>query len=356
MNILDDLDKIRKLDKSNAYQSIELLDKQCWDAWQKVQAIKIPKNYQGFQNIIVCGMGGSSLGAHVIQNLYRQALPLPLIITRDYHLPGFVDQNSLVILSSYSGNTEEILACSQEAIKRKLRCFVITTNGQLAEFAAKNQFPGYLIKPTYNPCGQPRMAIGYSIFGQLSLFAKLKLIRLNEKKVRQTLRLIERTKKQYSVNLPTERNKAKQMAMRLEKKIPILVSAEHLVGASHVFNNQLNENAKQIAIYYEIPELNHHLLEGMGFPKSNPKNLLFVFAQSGLYHPRNQRRIEITKEVLNGCQIKHCQIQMTGKTKLEQVFELIQFGAFAAFYLSMLNNLDPSPIPWVDFFKKKLAT
>ena len=141
---------------------------------------------------------------------------------------------------------------------------------------------------------------------------------------------------------------------KLKERIPVLAAAEHLMGALHVWRNQTNENAKQIAIYYEIPELNHHLLEGMMYPKTNRQNLFFVFVRSNLYHSRNQRRIEITKKVLDGYKIKHSEVRLRGTTKLEQVFELIQFGAYVGFYLSMLNNLDPSPIPWVDYFKKEL--
>jgi len=352
MKILDDLEKIKKIDKSGVYQSIKSLDKQCWDAWQKVQKTKIPSNYKNFNNIIVCGMGGSSLGAHVIQALYPN---IPLIILRDYHLPGFINKDSLVVLSSYSGNTEEVLSCAKEVLEKKLKSFVITSNGNLEKLAKKYRLPYYLINPVYNPCGQPRMAIGYSIFSQLALLARLSVVRLNEQKVKKTIRLIELIQNMYSVEISLTQNQAKQIAKEIYRKIPILVSAEHLVGASHVFNNQLNENAKHYSDYRIIPELNHHLMEGLSFPKSNQQVLEFLFINSFFYTKRTQQRIKLTEEVVrkNKISTKRIKIAKT-KNKLEEVFGLITLGAFVSFYTAMIHQINPSPIPWVKFFKKSL--
>ena len=282
MNILDDLEKIKKLDKSGVYQSIDKLDEQCWDAWQKVQAVKIPSDYQNFSNIVICGMGGSCLGADVIRTLYRNELKIPLIRVRDYRLPSFVNEKTLIVLSSYSGNTEETITCARKTIERKLKVFIITNNGQLEVLAKENNLPFYLINPVYNPCGQPRMAIGYSIFSQLSLLARLKLVRLNELEVKKVIRLIK--------SLQEQQNLAKKIAEEIEKKILILVAAEHLEGAVHVFNNQMNENAKHFSDYRIIPELNHYLMEGLAFPKTNKQSLEFLFINSPFYQKRNQQR------------------------------------------------------------------
>ncbi len=357
MNILDDLKKIKQLDRSKVHQSIELLGKQCGDAWQKVQSVDLPLNYCDFENVIVCGMGGSALGAHVIQSLYQDELKIPLVICRDHFLPGFAGPGSLVILSSYSGNTEETLSCAQEVIEKGLRCFVISSNGQLEQISQKNQFPRYTINPVYNSCGQPRMAIGYSIFSQLALFAKLGLINLKETAVKAALRLIKKSQEQYSLKRPTASNLAKQTALRLEKKIPILVAAEHLVGAAHVFNNQLNENAKHFSEYRVIPELNHHLMEGLGFPRSNPEGLAFLLINSEFYRSRIKARFQLTAAVVRQNKIQASDLAMpVAADKLQEVFGLISFGAWISFYLAMQHQLDPAPIPWVDFFKKELET
>lgn len=355
MNILDNPSAIKKLDKSGVYRSIEKLDEQCLDAWQKVQAIKIPDNYKDFSNIIVCGMGGSALGVHVIQKLYQDKLKVPLVIVRDYHLPEFASSNSLVILSSYSGNTEETVGCAQETIKKGLKSFVISSGGQLIEIAQKKQIPHYQIDPIHNPSGQPRMAIGYSIFGQLALFAKLGLVQLNEEKVKAVVQFIKLTQKQYSVELASKKNQAKELTIEIEKKIPILVAAEHLVGATHVFNNQLNENAKHFSEFRTIPELNHHLMEGLSFPQLNPKTLIFLFINSPFYTKRNQQRFKLTEDVVSKNKIQTFNYQiLEAKNKLQEAFGLITFGAFVSFYTAMHHQIDPAPIPWVDYFKKSL--
>lgn len=355
MNLLDDIDQIKKLDKSGVYQSIESLDEQCSDAWQKVQQVAVPSSYQNFSNIVVSGMGGSALGAHVIQSLYRDQLKAPLVIVRDYHLPEFVNQNSLVVLSSYSGTTEETVSCAQEAIAKKCKSFIITSGGQLQEFSQKYSLPIYLINPVFNPCGQPRMAIGYSIFSQLSLFAKLGLIQLNEEEVKKTIQFIKQLQMKFSLDVSSVQNEAKRLALAIEEKIPILVTAEHLVGATHVFNNQLNENAKHLSDFREIPELNHHLMEGLSQPETNKKHLIFVFLNSSHYSLRIKQRFELTGDVVLKNKIAAFNYQLPeALDKLTDAFSLITFGAFASFYLAMTHRLDPTPIPWVDYFKDSL--
>lgn len=354
MNILDNPQEIKKIDKENVYGSIEALPEQCLHAWEDVGKIKIPENYRNFKNIVVCGMGGSSLGAHVIQALFKESLKVPLILVRDYHLPGFVDQDSLIVLSSYSGTTEETISCSEEAIKKNLRCFVISTGGKLEELARQQDFPFYKIVPKFNPSNQPRMAIGYSVFGQIAVFSKLGLIQVKKDEVIKLTGFIESLKEKYNLKILLQNNPAKQLAEKAKDKIINLVSAEHLQGALHVFNNQLNENSKNFSNFFYIPELNHHLMEGLKNPQTLKENTFFVFFESDLYSPKIQKRFTITQEVVtkNGIDLKA--VKLNGKTALEQTLELITFGAYVNFYLSMLYGINPAPIPWVDFFKAEL--
>jgi glucose/mannose-6-phosphate isomerase len=144
------------------------------------------------------------------------------------------------------------------------------------------------------------------------------------------------------------------MAFEMQTRIPVVVVAEHLEGAAHVCANQLNENAKTYSEYRVIPELNHHLMEGLQFPKTNDDTLLFMLVESELYQASNQKRFKLTSEVLVKNTINQQHIALSSPTKLGQAFELMVFGAYVNFYLAMLNNLDPSPIPWVDWFKQEL--
>lgn len=354
MNILDDFEEIKKIDKANVYGSIQALAEQCLHAWEDIEKIQVPENYRNFKNIIACGMGGSSLGAHVIQALFQDRLKIPLVLLRDYELPAFANQDSLVILSSYSGTTEEVVNCAQEAISRNLKCFGVSIGGKIEEIAQEKNFPFYKINPKFNPSGQPRMAIGYSVFGQIAIFAKLGLIEVNKSQVIQLVDFLKIQDKKYNLEVPQAENQTKQLATEVKDKIINLVAAEHLQGALHVFNNQLNENAKNFSNYFYIPELNHHLMEGLKNPDSLKENSIFLFFESELYREEIQKRFKITREVVqkNGLAIET--INLETKTELEQCFELIGFGAYVNFYLAILYRINPAPIPWVDFFKAEL--
>jgi len=355
MNILDDLEKIKRLDKSSLLGSVQQLWLQLKQTQEELKDLKIPKTYRNINRIVINGMGGSRLGGRVAAKLFEDSLEIPIIPIGSYTLPAFVDDKTLLILSSYSGNTEEILTSAKEAFKRRAKILVFAQNGKLTEIAQEENLPGYYgFIHKYNPCNQPRMSLGYQVLGIILLLSKCGLLNISSNEIIDLLNFVKRVKSRCDINVPQKDNLAKKVAKKIREKIPVLVAAEFLMGAVHVWRNQINESAKQLAVYFEIPELNHHLLEGMKFPKNNPRNLFFVFIKSDLYHPINQKRIEITKQVLNGYKIKYRDVRLSGKTKLKQVFELIQFGSYVSFYLSILNYLDPTPVPWVDFFKEKL--
>jgi glucose/mannose-6-phosphate isomerase len=336
-----------KLDTQNMASSINVLSKQCLDAWQAMKKIKIPSSYKKIDKIVLFGMGGSLLGIDVVRNLFSEQLKVPVLIVNDYKIPAYVDTKTLAILSSYSGFTEETLAAAQTIKSRTNKIFIITTGGPLARYAQQNKLPIYLINPQYNPCGQPRMAVGYSIMAQLGLYKKLGLIRFEEKNIREIINFLEKNKKQLE-------QKAKKLTYKIKNKIPIFVASEFLLGNAHIIANQTNENGKNIAAWFAIPELNHHLMEGLRYPKANQKNLIFVFLNSKLYHPRNQKRYRITEDVLKKNRIIHIEFKPQAKEKFLQSFEALQWGSYLSYYLALANKIDPSPIPWVDYFKHAL--
>jgi len=265
-----------------------------------------------------------------------------------YELPAFVDNHTLLILSSWSGTTEEILSTVEEAKKRKAKILVLAQGGKLAQMAKQNKLPGYYnFLPRHNPCNQPRMSLGYQVLSIIIMLTKADLLSVSDKQITQLIAFLKG--KQGAAQ-----KKAKALAQAFKEKIPSLVGADFLMGSLHAWRNQLNENAKQLAVYFEIPELNHHLLEGLAYPKKNPSNLIFLFVKSKFYLPRVNQRFAITQKILKQYKIAYEEVKLEGKNKLEQVFEIIQLGSFASFYLAILNNLDPSPIPWVDYFKKEL--
>jgi len=351
-SILDSREKINAIDKTGLLSSVESLPDQIQDAWEQTQNLVFPDTFPNISNIIVSGMGGSSLGAQVIKRLFKDELSVPIEIYPHYHLPGYAGKNSLVILSSYSGTTEETLAAAENALQVGSKIAVITGGGKLAELATAHNWPIYLINAKFNPCQQPRMAIGYAVFGMLSMFAKMGLINISQD---QVLNVVDNLRGMVK-NLGPEGNNdlAKLMAYASYDKHIILVGAEHLIGAAHVFNNQINENAKSLTSEWHLPEFNHHYMEALSYPKLAKETTIFFFFNSALYHERVQKRVLLTKSLVEQKGYETQMILATTATKLEQVFEVIQIGEFVAAYLPILYGIDPSDIPNVDWFKSEM--
>ncbi|MDP4030954.1 MAG: SIS domain-containing protein [Candidatus Beckwithbacteria bacterium] len=335
---------LTRLDKSNVYGSAVDLAKQVGHAWKEAQQVVVPESYRSFNKIVMCGMGGSILGARLIESVFAEELAWPLILVNDYQLPGWVDKQTLVICSSYSGATEETLANFKQALAKQAKLMVITAGGELLAAASANHIPVYKIDPVFNPSKQPRMAIGYSVIGQLVLCHKAGLLNLTQVIIDGLVRVMDQVKPET----------AEAFAAKLENKQVILVAGEHLTGPAHTVKNQMNENAKHLSHRHDLPELNHHLMEGLRFPQSNPDSTMFWFVSSSLYSARLQQRLSLTREVVAKNKLASVTWEATAKTKLDQAFELIQFGAYVNFYLSQLHQIDPAPIPWVDYFKQRL--
>jgi glucose/mannose-6-phosphate isomerase len=352
-SLLDDRVAVGKLDVSNALGSIESLADQVRQAWDSVKNLQFNPQ-QPIENVVVAGMGGSALGADVAKHLFKDRLKVPFEVVNSYHLPNYVNSRTLVILSSYSGSTEEVINCAAEAKKNQAQIMFICAGGKLAEIAKAEGYPGYVINPEFNPSGQPRMAIGYSVIGLLSLLAKANVFELSHAEVEEVILTITRTDEMVNVDVPQADNLSKLVAFECLERRPVFVASDFLSGAVHVSTNQFNENAKIFADFKIIPELNHHLMEGLKFPKSNALNHLFLFVNSDLYEPRIKKRMKLTQEIVEQNEIETYEVKLKSETKLTQAFELITLMAYANFYLSMLEGIDPSPIPYVDWFKTQL--
>jgi len=351
---IDSREEIAKIDKQNILGSVEALPDQCLHAWEDASRIVVPESYRNIDKIVMTGMGGSGLGARVIESLYSAKIKMPLIRINDYHLPPWVDEKTLVICSSYSGETEEIISNAKEAIEKKAKWMAIGGGNTLIKIAKEHRVPFYKINPKYNPSNQPRMAIGYSVVGQLILASKAGLFDFSKKDIGDLVDTMKEVQSKIKVEIISG-NEAKKLAVRMKDKIVTFVSSGHMVGATHVVNNQLNENAKVFSTDYQIPELNHHLMEGLSHPEANKTALFAIFANSNLYSDRIQQRLSLTEDVTRKHDVEVFEYRVKAKNKLSQNFEFIQFGAYVNLYLSILYKQNPGPLPWVDYFKNKLG-
>lgn len=352
---LDDLEEIKKLDKSNVYGSVDELPKQCLHAWEDTKNLQVPDSYHTINKIVMTGMGGSGLGARVIESVYASKLKYPLIRINDYDLPDWVDNETLVICSSFSGTTEETVENARQAQSCGAKWMAIGAGGDLINLAKEHNVPYYQINPIYNPSKQPRLAIGYSIIGQLVMASKANVIDFNKSNVESIIKAMDNIRNKANFSISEKDNLAKISARQMFQKKIIFMGARHTLAAAHVVKNQMNENAKNFSAIFDIPELNHHLMEGLRFPQSNKKDLLCVFIDSTLYPKRISQRVNITKDVIRKNKIPIEIWQTKAEDPLSQAFEIIQFGGFVNFYLAVLYGIDPAPIPWVDYFKIELG-
>lgn len=354
MTNLDDLTQIQKLDRGNILSSIEHLPEQISQAWKDTKYLSLPESYSNCQNIVVAGMGGSGLGGRIVHHLEAEKLRVPIEVVTSYKLPNYVNKDTLLILSSYSGNTEETISAAYDGIGKNACVVGIATGGKLAEILKKENLPIYIIEPRNNPSGQPRMGLGYSITGIFGILDKCKLLNIGDEDMGEIVDCAEKFVREYGVRNHTSKNPAKKMAEKLVRKIPVLMSSEHLVGVTHAFKNQLNENAKVFSVHFPISEANHHLMDALKFPNKAREILHFVFLESKNYYSRFTKIYSITEDVVKKNGYGYEVYRTLSKKKAEEVFEILVFGSYVSFYSAMLHGIDPTPIPWVDFFKEEL--
>lgn len=333
------------LDSLGMNKSLSLFPDQCRQVLEEMAQVSVPESFSTVTNIVVSGMGGSALGGRVIANLERLTLKVPVLVSTEYHLPNFVNENTLVIVSSYSGNTEETVSSLAEARARNAKIFILAGGGKLAQAMNEFRLPGYIFTPKYNPSGQPRMGLGYNIMALVVLLSRARLIHVPEDL--NSLPDFLRSRQNQSPRLL-------EIAQSLAGRIPVLVASEHLKGAAHCFKNQINENAKNFTALFDLPELNHHLLEGLTYPKSNVQNLAFLFFHSEKYHPEIIKRYPVSETVVQKHQIPYLTFMASGPHRLFEVMDVVQAGGYIAYYLALLNGIDPGPIPYVDWYKDEM--
>jgi glucose/mannose-6-phosphate isomerase len=356
--MLDDIKKIEKLDKDKVGESVSLLPDQIKQVMEENRNLKLPGGYTKFSSVVVDGMGGSNLGARIIKSVFADQLQIPLDIKAGYELPAMVSKNTFYILSSYSGTTEETLSTYKEAKSRGAKIAVLSMESPkstLIEIAKKEKFPLITFNPKFNPCGQPRLGVGYSIAGLLTFFSKANLIKAEEKELKSIIRQMRRSDTRCVPQVKEKNNEAKKIAIKMFRKMPVLISGNFLEGNIHVLRNQISESGKNFASYLVLPELNHYSMEGLGHPKAEKKDLHFLFIDSNLENKRVQKRSELTKKVIQGEGISLSIYRPKGKTKFEQAFDVLQFGSWVSYYLGLLNNEDPAAVKWVDWFKTELS-
>ncbi|MBU0614368.1 hypothetical protein KJ766_03765, partial [Patescibacteria group bacterium] len=226
-------------DKSDIYFGLEHLPEQFKITWEQTRGIKMPESYSRVNEIVVFGMGGSALGPHVVQSVFWGMLKVPMKIISDYIVPKHVGPNSLVILSSFSGNTEEVLVAAKEAKRVRAKIVVLCTGGALADWAKKENAPAHIFDPG-DLAKEPRLGTGFSIAGTMALLERVGLLKVSQAVVKKITMAMGDVIQSCGVNVNSEDNPAKIVAKDLRGRAVLIVASEHLLGNAHIFTNQIN--------------------------------------------------------------------------------------------------------------------
>ncbi len=349
-----EIDKLSSLDRSNMFSVLENFPNQVQET------LYIAKEMQLFpvvpKNILILGMGGSAIGGDFVRS-YLQSVDglqgINIQINRSYSIPKFVDSSWGIIASSYSGNTEETLTCLTAALEITQNIVCITTGGKLEQIAKDNKLSLVNI-----PDGlQPRCAIGYSFFSILMLIAKTYNIDATNKQlaldINEALNLLQKGSVIYSQI--DENNPAYRLASKLKGKIPTVYSSSELTDVVNLrWRGQFQENAKNLAFGGFLPEANHNDICGWVMPDDLQYRFVILFITDELDNTRVKLRFSALRTIYESLGKEVHEFSGKGKSLLARTMDLIYFGDWASYYLAMMNEQDPTPIPLIAQLKKHL--
>ncbi len=303
--------------------------------------------YRNPSQILVCGMGGSAIAGDLLSDLLFSDSMFPVLVNRGYELPGFVNERSLLLISSYSGNTEETIAAMREGIEKKAMIIVFTSNGTIEKMAREHGLPAITFPQGY----PPRSALGFSFFSMLGFLKQCFDIPVEDTAIDDLIELLTSLR----ATLQQDNNEIAILAEQLKESIPLVYISTLLRSVAFRWQTQINENSKTFVHVNVLPEANHNEIVGLQFPYKLVKKMHLMFLRAPLFENREMdKRFEITAHILKNAVGNITTICAEGKSKLEQLFTLLYKGDFLSFYLSALLNVDPTPVKRIDELKTKL--
>lgn len=296
---------------------------------------------------VVAGMGGSGVGARLALGALNDRLRRPMEVVQGYALPAWVDADTAVLVSSYSGGTEEALTCYDDAERRGARRVVATTGGELAERARRDEVPVVPLPGGF----QPRAAVGYATVVALEVAALCGAAPSLRSEVEAAAALVERCAAKWGPR-GADDSLAKALARRLEDHVPVTVGAELTAPVAYRWKCQFNENAKMPAFWSELPEANHN--EICAWEGGDGRLSAILLAEPGL-HERNRKRMRLTARLLEEAGVEVERVDAEGDTSLERMAFLILLGDLVSLYSAVIRSVDPVDIAMIDRLKRELA-
>ena len=318
-------------DNSNMLKAIEDFPQQCSTALELPKGMSVSGKVD---KIVVAGMGGSAVGGDLLK-AYMHSSKIPVFVVRDYKVPNFVDESTLVFAVSYSGNTEETLSAFEDAAKKKAKIVAVTSGGELAKRAKKAiMIPGGL---------QPRAALGYLFFPVLGVLANSGIVDVRGREIEEMIGILSKTEDFKIVG--------ERIAKKIGQRTPIVYASELFGAVAYRWKTQFNENSKAAAFSHVFSEMNHN--EIAGYRTMNKNDFISIFIRDKDDNERVKKRMDITKEIIS-TRVDVEEIFTRGEGLLSRIFSGIYYGDFASYYLALANRVDPTPVTVIESLKKKL--
>ena len=312
------------------------------EAMEIGDASNLKKSDKKFNNILICGLGGSGIGGTIINDIISSKANIPILATKDYSIPNFVDENTLVIASSYSGNTEETIYALEKCQNRNTEICIITSGGKLKTIAEENNY-NHIIIPGGHP---PRAMFGYAFTELFYVLNHYGIIDNSFKSdFTNSISLLNSEKEDIQ-------DKAMELAKKMYQKTPVIYVAQGFEGVAVRFRQQINENSKMLCWHHIVPEMNHNELLGW---RTNVDDLAVVYFRNKSDFDRNQIRMDINRQVISKFTNNITEVWSKGESQIENTLYHINFGDWVSWYLSEMNNVDAIEIDVINFLKGELA-
>jgi glucose/mannose-6-phosphate isomerase len=346
-SVLDDMGKIKEIDKSDMLLF-------CVDAAKHYQAAaeaakKISLNYSKPENIIVAGMGGSAIGGELLKDWVRGKVQVPIEVSRAYSLPAYANEKSLVLVVSYSGETEETLSSFLDAVRRGCMVFCVSSGGSLLGFAERLGVPFFRVTVGF----APRAALPYLFVPLLVVLERVGVVSGVSEEFSEAVEVLGRVCGECAPEKPVKENAAKGLAVGVAGSVPVIYGFDVFRAVAQRFKTQFNENAKVPAKWEYFSEVDHNEVVGWERAGSLAGCFSAIFIRDKGEAEAIRSRIEITKGLMPE-ETKLFEVWSRGKSALARMLSVVCVGDFVSVYLALLRGVDPTPVKTISLLKAKV--
>jgi len=349
---LDRVETYGAVDTQGMAGHLMAMPEQVRAAWQRTRYVDLPDKHSDIFSFIVIGNGGAALAGDMLRGVVAHTAQIPVIVVRGYDVPAFVGPDSIAVVVSHSGNTEETVAAFEEAIDRGVKPVIVTTGGTLEGLATTHRAP--LV--SYTAESRPRDALASMFTALIAIAHAVHVVGEVAADMDEAIALLETQRDVFGPQAPEHANPAKQMARELVGRIPAIYGGTLLEPVARAWKAKLNGYAKTTAIYDLLPEVNHTATVGYEFPAQLAEQLAVVQLRSSYDHPRVRTHWQVTTDLLDRRGIPHGIVEAKGRSRLAQAFWTLAFADWTAYYLALLNGVDPTAEEAIAYMKRAMAS